>query len=134
MVTGALNEDLPPAEAIVKVWADPHTNDVYVNNGWNALSKYDGLTGRGGPIPIKAIDLAIGPDGNLYLYGRAGWNEPIYRCDRQFKPVAFSGTGKPTTTKHHKMPWGRDRVQTISAYVALELVRRAVLAVQDRAR
>ena len=99
VLTGALNEDLPPAEAIVKVWADPQTNDVYANNGWNALSKYDGLTGRGGPIPIKAIDMAVGPDGNLYLYGRKGWNEPIYRCDRNFKPVPFSGTGKPTTTK-----------------------------------
>lgn len=99
VVTGALNEHLPAAEGIVKVWADPDSDDVYVNNGWNALSRYDGLSGQGGPIPIKAIDLAVGPDRCLYLYGRAGWNEPIYRCDREFKPVPFSGTGKPTTSK-----------------------------------
>ena len=35
--------------------------------------------------------------------------------------------GEPTVTKHRKLPWGRDRVQTLAAYVALELVRRAAL-------
>ncbi|MGB9337661.1 MAG: competence/damage-inducible protein A [Polyangiales bacterium] len=35
--------------------------------------------------------------------------------------------GEPTVTKHRKLPWGRDRVQILSAYVALELVRRAAL-------
>lgn len=35
--------------------------------------------------------------------------------------------GKPTVTRHRELPWGRDRVQTLSAYIALELVRRAVL-------
>ncbi len=35
--------------------------------------------------------------------------------------------GEPTITRHRKFPWGRDRVQTVSAYVALELVRRATL-------
>jgi len=35
--------------------------------------------------------------------------------------------GQPTVTKHRNLPWGRDRVQTLSAYIALELVRRAAL-------
>jgi nicotinamide-nucleotide amidase len=35
--------------------------------------------------------------------------------------------GEPTITKHRKLPWGRDRVQVLAAYIALELVRRAVL-------
>ncbi|MGB5810477.1 MAG: competence/damage-inducible protein A [Polyangiales bacterium] len=35
--------------------------------------------------------------------------------------------GVPTVTRHRKLPWGRDRVQMLSAYVALEMVRRAVL-------
>ncbi len=83
--------------AVVKVWVDPGSDDVYVNDGWNNLSRYDGLSGQGGPIPIKAIDMAFDNAGRLYLYGRAGWNEPIYRCDRTFKPVPFSATGKPET-------------------------------------
>jgi DNA-binding beta-propeller fold protein YncE len=98
VVTGRLNEGLPPAGGVVKVFADPATDDVYVNDGWSGLSRYDGLSGAGGPIPITAIDLAVGPDRNLYLYGRKGWNEPIYRCDAAFRPVPFSGTAKPETT------------------------------------
>ena len=35
--------------------------------------------------------------------------------------------GEPTITKHRKLPWDRNRVQTVAAYVALELVRRAAL-------
>jgi len=97
VLTGRLNAGVPRLPGIVKLWADPETDDVYVNNGWSGLSKFNGLTGQGGAIPITAIDLAIGPDRNLYLFGRKGWNEPIYRCDLNFKPVPFSGTGKPTT-------------------------------------
>ncbi len=86
-----------PFGPVVKVWVDPHGDDVYVNDGWNNLSRYDGLSGKGGPIPIKAIDMAFDDAGRLYLYGRAGWNEPIYRCNRDFHPVPFSATGKPET-------------------------------------
>ncbi|MBC8873372.1 MAG: hypothetical protein H8E44_28375 [Planctomycetes bacterium] len=54
-------------------------------------------TDEGGPIPIKAMDMAFDDQGRLYLYGQAGWREPIYRCDREFKPVPFPATGEPTT-------------------------------------
>jgi len=94
-----LGADLPAAGAVVKAWVDPESDTVFVNDGWNGLSRYDGMTGAGGVLPIKAIDLFIGPDRCLYLYGRKGWNEPVYRCDLNFKPVPFSGTGKPTTGK-----------------------------------
>ena len=97
VLTGRLNEGLKPLPGIVKLWADPETDDLYINDGWSGLAKFNGLTGQGGTIPIKAIDLAIGPDRNIYLFGQRGWNEPIYRCDLSFKPVPFSGTGKPTT-------------------------------------
>ncbi len=35
--------------------------------------------------------------------------------------------GERTITKHRKLPWGRERVQILASYVALELVRRAAL-------
>lgn len=35
--------------------------------------------------------------------------------------------GEPTLTKHRLLPGGRDRVRTLAAYIALELVRRAAL-------
>jgi DNA-binding beta-propeller fold protein YncE len=83
----------------VKLWTDPLTDDVYVNNGWNRLTRYNGLTGESHKLTEGAIDLAIGPDRNLYMIGRKGWKEPIYRCDLQFKPVPFTATGTPTAAK-----------------------------------
>jgi nicotinamide-nucleotide amidase len=35
--------------------------------------------------------------------------------------------GEPTLTKHRLLPGGRDRVRTLAAYIALDLVRRAAL-------
>jgi nicotinamide-nucleotide amidase len=35
--------------------------------------------------------------------------------------------GEPTLTKHRLLPGGRDRVRTLAAYIALELVRRTAL-------
>ncbi|MCK4276600.1 MAG: hypothetical protein KAX78_08805, partial [Phycisphaerae bacterium] len=83
----------------VKLWTDPLTEDVYVNNGWNRITRYNGLTGESHKLAEGAIDLAIGPDRNLYLIGRKGWKEPIYRCNLQFEPVPFAGTGTPTAAK-----------------------------------
>ena len=83
----------------VKLWTDPLTDDVYVNNGWNRLTRYNGLTGESGKLAEGAIDLAVGPDRNLYMVGRTGWKEPVYRCDLQLKPVPFTATGKPTAAK-----------------------------------
>jgi hypothetical protein len=97
VLTGRLNEGVKPLPDIVKVWADPETDDVYINNGWSGLARINGETGRAETLPITAIDLAIGPDRNLYLFGRKGWSEPIYRCDLAFKPVPFSGTEKAET-------------------------------------
>jgi hypothetical protein len=83
----------------VKLWADPVTDDVYVNNGWNRITRYNGLTGESRELGEGAIDLAIGPDRNLYMVGRKGWKEPVYRCNLELEPVPFSGTGKSTTAK-----------------------------------
>lgn len=81
-----------------------------------------------GVLRVAGADIAVSITG---IAGPGGGTD-----DKPVGTVWFglAQRGKPTTTKHQKMPWGRDRVQTISAYVALELVRRAVLAEQDRAR
>lgn len=84
---------------IVKLWADPLTDNVYVNNGWNRLTRYDGLTGSEQTLPISAIDLAVGPDRRLYIMGQNGWKEPVHRLTLDFKPAPFRGTGGPTAGK-----------------------------------
>ncbi|MEX0703491.1 MAG: hypothetical protein WD069_15455 [Planctomycetales bacterium] len=95
---GELAIDRGPGN-IVKVWVDPESDDVYANDGWSGLSKWNGETGQGEKLPITAIDLAIGPDRNIYLTGQKGWKEPIYRCSLDLAPVPFPDTKQPLTEK-----------------------------------
>jgi nicotinamide-nucleotide amidase len=74
-----------------------------------------------GALRVAGADIAVSTTG---IAGPSGGTE-----DKPVGTVWFglARKGEPTITKHRKLPWGRDRVQTLSAYVALELVRRAVL-------
>ncbi|UCH29213.1 MAG: competence/damage-inducible protein A [Myxococcales bacterium] len=74
-----------------------------------------------GALRVAGADIAVSTTG---IAGPDGGTE-----DKPVGTVWFglARKGEPTITKHRKLPWGRDRVQTLSAYVALELVRRAVL-------
>ena len=100
VVAGKLGggKEPPMPEAVVKVWADPMTDDIVVSDGWSGLVRVDGLTGAKKPFPLKGMDLCFGPDGNLYVYGQNGWHELVTRFDRSFQPVPFPATGKNTTT------------------------------------
>lgn len=99
VVTGKLGAEEPAMpEAVVKVWADPFSNDIVVSDGWSGLIRLDGLTGERKPFPLRGMELAFGPDHNLYVYGQQGWHELVTRFDRDFKPVPFPATGKNTTT------------------------------------
>jgi nicotinamide-nucleotide amidase len=74
-----------------------------------------------GALQIAGADIAVSITG---VAGPGGGTE-----DKPVGTVWFglAHKGQPTVTKHRKLPWGRDRVQTLSAYVALDLVRRAAL-------
>ncbi len=85
-------------EAVVKVWADPRTDDIVVSNGWSGLTRLDGLTGKKKAFPLRGMDLCFGPDGNIYVYGQKGWHELVTRFDRSFKPAPYPATGKNVTT------------------------------------
>jgi nicotinamide-nucleotide amidase len=74
-----------------------------------------------GALRVASADIAVSTTG---VAGPGGGTE-----DKPVGTVWFglARKGEPTVTKHRKLPWGRDRVQILSAYVALELVRRAAL-------
>ena len=74
-----------------------------------------------GALRVAGADLAVSITG---IAGPGGGTE-----DKPVGTVWFglARKGEPTLTRHRKLPWGRDRVQTLSAYIALELVRRAAL-------
>jgi len=74
-----------------------------------------------GVLRVAGADIAVSITG---IAGPGGGTD-----DKPVGTVWFglAQRGEPTITRHRKLPWGRDRVQTLSAYVALELVRRATL-------
>lgn len=74
-----------------------------------------------GALRVAGADIAVSITG---VAGPGGGTE-----DKPVGTVWFglARRGAPTITRHRKLPWGRDRIQTLSAYIALELVRRAAL-------
>jgi nicotinamide-nucleotide amidase len=74
-----------------------------------------------GVLRIAGADLAVSITG---VAGPGGGTD-----DKPVGTVWFglARKGEPTVTLHRKLPWSRDRIQTLSSYIALELVRRAVL-------
>jgi len=74
-----------------------------------------------GALRVAGADIAVSITG---VAGPGGGTDE--------KPVGtvwfgLARKGEPTVTRHRKLPWGRDRIQTLSSYIALELVRRAAL-------
>ncbi|MCX7804344.1 MAG: hypothetical protein N3A38_04045 [Planctomycetota bacterium] len=99
VLTGTLGEKPHPVPgAIVKVWADPPSDNVIVSDGWAGQFCYDGVTGEPRKWPLKGMELAFDRAGNYYVYGQNGWHELVTRFDREFKPLPFPATGKNTTT------------------------------------
>lgn len=74
-----------------------------------------------GVLRVAGADIAVSITG---VAGPGGGTD-----DKPVGTVWFglARKGEPTITRHRKLPWGRDRIQTLSAYIALELVRRAAL-------
>lgn len=74
-----------------------------------------------GALRLAGADIAVSITG---VAGPGGGTD-----DKPVGTVWFglARKGEPTITRHRKLPWGRDRIQTLSAYIALELIRRAVL-------
>jgi hypothetical protein len=91
-----LNRD-PNAIAFVGYMdVDAEAELVYVTANGSAVWRFHGETGEGGPLPIKAVDLAIGPDGHLYTWGQGGYDGPIVRYTRELAPAPLASGGKST--------------------------------------
>jgi len=74
-----------------------------------------------GALRVAGADIAVSITG---VAGPSGGTD-----DKPVGTIWFglARKGEPTITKLRKLPWGRDRVQRLAAYIALELVRRAAL-------
>ena len=76
--------------------AGPEAELVYVTNTRGAVWRYNGETGEGGLLKLRAVDLAIGPAGLIYAWGTGSYAGPIARYTRDLDPAPLPATGKHT--------------------------------------
>ena len=97
-VTGddILNPDANNIDFVGYLDVDPEAELVYVTGSRKAVWRYHGETGEGGLLPIQAVDVAIGPKGDIYAWGTGNWEGPIARYGRDLKPNPLPETGKHT--------------------------------------
>ncbi|MBY0523284.1 MAG: hypothetical protein K2R98_07790 [Gemmataceae bacterium] len=70
---------------------------IYVTRSGGTVWRYNGETGEGGPLDLKAVDLTIGANGMIYTWGTSGsYDGPIARFTRDLKPAPLMKTGKHT--------------------------------------
>jgi hypothetical protein len=90
VVTGDkfLNRDESAITFVGYMDLDREAELVYVTRSGGTVWRFDGKTGAGGPLKIKAVDVAIGPRGDIYTLGTIGSFEgPISRFTRDLKPA-----------------------------------------------
>jgi len=95
VVTGddLLNPDPDKIDFVGYLDVDAEAELVYVTGSRKSVWRFHGETGEGGLIPIQAVDLAIGPRGDVYTWGTGGWEGPIARYDRELNPKPLATTG-----------------------------------------
>jgi sugar lactone lactonase YvrE len=92
-----LNRDKNAITFVGYMDVDRQADLVYVTRSGGTVWRFNGETGEGGPLEIKAVDLAIGPGGHVYTWGIDGRYEgPIGRFTRDLKPAPLASTGEHT--------------------------------------
>ena len=92
-----LNRDRDAIEYVCYADVDAENDLVYVTQGMGPVWRFDGRTGKGGRLKIRACDLALGPGGMVYTWGTTGsYSGAIARYGRNLKPAPIGGTGKHT--------------------------------------
>ncbi|MBM4039889.1 MAG: hypothetical protein FJ290_15400, partial [Planctomycetes bacterium] len=91
-----LNRDKDAIEFLGYMDVDAEEELVYVTGSRNLVWRYDGETGEGGLVKIKAVDLAVGPGGMVYAWGTGGYSGPVVRYTRDLEPAPLEATGKHT--------------------------------------
>jgi len=92
-----LNRDQNAITFVGYMDVDRDAELVYVTRSGGKVWRFSGETGKGGPLEIKAVDVAVGPGGHVYTWGTdGGYQGPIARYTRELEPAPLSSTGKHT--------------------------------------
>lgn len=96
VVTGDryLNRDEGAIGFVGYMDVDREAELVYVTGNSTRVWRYHGETGEGGLVPLKAVDLAIGPGGHIYTWGTGSYAGQLARYSRDLKPAPLEKTGK----------------------------------------
>jgi len=91
-----LNRDESAITFVSYMDVDRDADLVYITSGAGGekgkVWRFHGPTGEGGLTPLRAVDLAIGPGGDVYTWGNTGsYAGPIGRYTRDLKPKAQPG-------------------------------------------
>lgn len=80
-----LNRDADAIGFVGYMDVDRDAELVYVTGNGSGVWRYHGETGKGGRIPIKAVDLAVGPGGQIYAWGLGSYDGPVARYSRDLQ-------------------------------------------------
>lgn len=70
---------------------------VYVTGNKGNVWRFQGETGEGGLLDIHAVDVAVGPRGELYTWGvSSNFHGPVGRYTRQLEPIPMASSGENT--------------------------------------
>jgi HEAT repeat protein len=101
-----------------RIAVDYETDDIYINDGWSSLARYNGVTGEGGVVAdaraltgvwerdtnqrknLSVTDATVGPNGIVYLRNGPRYSGPITRWGRGLKPMPVNATGSHVFAKY----------------------------------
>lgn len=83
-----LNRDPDAIGFVGYMDVDREAELVYVTGNGSGVWRYHGETGQGGRIPIKAVDLAVGPGGDVYAWGLGSYDGPVAKYTRELKEAS----------------------------------------------
>lgn len=99
VVTGDsfLNRDPNAITFVGYMDVDREAELVYVTRSGGTVWRFDGKTGKGGPLELKAVDLAVGPNGRIYTWGTdGGYAGAVGRFTRELEPAPLPDVEKHT--------------------------------------
>lgn len=89
-----LNKDPSAISFVGYMDVDREAEFVYVTNSGSRVWRFNGETGEGGELPIHAVDVAIGPNGDIYAWGTGGYQGPVVRYRRDLTKLPIPEIGK----------------------------------------